>query len=385
MWALFVITVVLFTGLPGLSRAQTTIDSSQLSPDEQLASSDPKIRARGIQTIVTKRITTALPKLEAIAKTDQSTGVRRLACWAIGELRLKAGMLTLRTVARNDPSESVKTAAKRAITKLGGDPSAATPPVAPVPTPTPAPTTPAAKPPQTTPRPTTSPTLTHTPVAIPTPVAGACLKDTDCKGDRVCLDGTCQTLTKHATTGWAAEAAVIGFLGTGAVGGLSVYAAKHPEDLLPAIPLAAGATLVTVIIAPAVKSGSLSVREPNGVSGSLALRVIGWGAFGAHLVGSAALAAAIPFYWLKRDDEGGNWTPQRSWITTNAVLGMVSLTMLSIDTLISLGQAKRLGRLPVEMKSKEHEEEELSMAPYLSPIITEHGTTGASLGLTGRF
>ncbi|MDJ0761738.1 MAG: HEAT repeat domain-containing protein [Myxococcota bacterium] len=331
-------------------------ETSTSSEAQLLDAENPKLRAKGIQTVVQHKNIGALPKLISMAKEDQVAGIRRLACWAIGEMGLTDGVQTLQTVAQKDAAPGVRLAAQRALEKLGVD--------------------------EETPQPD--------PLAAPSEAgkegAGkpliACAKDTDCKGDRICVEGSCQDLKKYPVLGWAMEASIIGFVGTAAVGGLSVYAAMKPEDLLPAIPLAAGATLVTVIVAPAIKSGSLSVREPSDVPGSLTLRVIGWASFGVHLAGSAALAAAIPFYWLKKDEAGDPWTPQTSWIIANSIVGMVSLLTLSVEALVARSQAKRRLR---EMQRHKKEEAQLSIAPYLTPALQNGAANGITAGITGRF
>jgi hypothetical protein len=335
----------------GADSAASDAAAAKLSPDEQLNSDDPKVRAKGVQTVVRNKIDKALPKLEEIVEKDSVPGIRRLACWAIGELKLKAGALTLRKAARSDQSGGVRTAAKRALEKIEGEGAFKEEEAA------------------------------KTKEEEP----GTCLKDTDCKGDRICIDAACQDIKKRPSLGWAMEASVIGFIGTAAVGGLSMYAALHPEDLLPAIPLAASATLVTVIVAPAVKSGSKSIRDGTDIPGSLTLRVIGWACFGLHLGGSLALAVAIPFHWLKKDEQGENWTPQTSWIMTNSIVGMVSLLTLSIEALVTRSQAKkRIAEVEAE-EAQKRQKPKVSLSPFLAPVLTQGEATGASAGFVGRF
>ncbi len=371
VWKTAYLIVTMGVLLPNSSHTQTaaqsppagevrppSADKSRPAPTlrDLLNSANPKRRAKGIQKVVRNRVTNALPKLEKMAKNDPVPGIRRLACWAIGELELKGGMLTLRTVARRDEAERVREAARRAMARIEGKP------VTVAETPEPAQTT---KEKEST--------------------GGQCQKDTDCKGERICNQGICKNLEKFPTTGWALEASVIGFVGSAAMFGLTIYAALHPEDLLPAIPLAAGATLVTVIVAPSVKSGSRSVRDNSDIPGSLTLRVLGWVCFGIHIGGSAALAVAIPFHWLKKDNEGANWTPQSSWIWANGAVGMASLLLLSIEALVARQQAvKRIEELD-QQKRRGDTTLRASLSPFIAPALGTNGTAGAIAGLGGNF
>ncbi len=322
---------------------------------ELLNSDDPKMRAKGIQMVVRGDVTKAQHKLNRLATDDSVPGVRRLACWAIGEMKAKGGVLTLKSVIRRDSVEGVREAAKLALIQIEGEETSFE----------------------------NSPPGSGETAGDPTPVKeGLCQKDTDCKGERICKDNMCQDLKKFPTKGWALEASIIGFVGTAAVGGLTIYAALNMEKLLPSIPLAASATLITIIVAPSVKSGSLSVRDPSGVPGSLTLRVLGWICFGLHLGGSVALAAAIPFHWLKTTDDGNNWTPEKSWVISNGAVGMASLLLLSAETLVARHQAvQRLDELEREKKTDSN----LTLIPFIAPTAANNQATGAIAGLGGRF
>jgi len=212
----------------------------------------------------------------------------------------------------------------------------------------------------------------------------SCAKDADCKENRICNEGVCQD-TRTPTTGWALEAGIIGFAGSAAVGGLTIYSALNTEKLLPAIPLAAVATLVTLIVAPSAKSGSKSVRDSCDAEGVLTLRVIGWIAFGVHIGGSLALAGVVPLHWFYKDEDGDGWTPETSWVLTNGLIGMVSLISLSIEALVARSQAKRIIEKAEQEKNNRHPKTALTLSPVLAPHTTQGKTTGALAGIAGTF
>jgi hypothetical protein len=317
---------------------------------EQLFSEDGRTRAAGIKLVVEHEQRAALPKIEDMARSDPGPGVRKFACWAMGKLGGREHLRTLRWVATNDGSPKVREQARRAVAAIEA----------------------------------------REPVAPAAPGGGApergCETDADCGKRGVCDGGDCVPLIGSdderaadddaplATAGYALEAGVIGIIGSGAVLGLSIGAAYRKEDLLPAIPIAVGATLITVVAAPAIKSGSKSARRTPGVEGSLAFRVIGWIAFGIHVGGSLALAAAIPFHWLNADEDGNGWTPQRSWIIANGAMGATALLCLAIDALVARSQAREV------IERNEREPRERLAGPTLRPFVGPVGGTGAASG-----
>jgi hypothetical protein len=325
--------------------------STKILLPRELISEDPATRIKGIQIVAKNEQKEAYPKLRAMVKHDPVPEVRQYACWAIGRLELTEGIPTLESARDNDTSPLVTIAATRALERLGIK------------------QTPKSTPPEAAPK-------------IP------CKKDADCKENNLCKEGLCQPPKKEkVTTGWTLEAAIIGFVSSGVIGGLTIYAALYPEQLLPSIPLAAGATVVTLISVPAVNSGSKSARKYDGVNGSLTLRVLGWTSFGLHLAGSLTLAGLIPLHWLKVDQNGNGWTPPTSWIIGNGALGMASVIFLSIETLIARKQALRI------MKKQEKEQTEIapkenqsvSFTPVVSPTFDRYGNIGITAGLVCRF
>jgi hypothetical protein len=315
----------------------------------ELISSDPATRIKGIQIVVKNGQTDAYPKLKAMALHDPVPEVRQYSCWAIGKLELKEGIPTLKSAMENDTSALVTIAATRALERLG-----------------------VKVPPKSTPPPPKS------------EKEKTCKKDKDCEDNDICEKGVCQPPgTQKVTTGWALEAAIIGFVASGVISGLTIYAALFPEQLLPSIPLAAGATVVTLITAPAIDSGSKSVRRYDGVSGSLTLRVLGWTCFGLHMAGTLTLAALIPLYWIN-----DGWTPPTSWIIGNGALAVGSVIFLSIEALIARRQALRIIKRQETQGTepgRELKKSQVSFMPVVSPTFGPTGEIGITAGLVGRF
>jgi hypothetical protein len=316
--------------------------------------------------VVKNKQTQALSKLELLAKTDAEASVRQYACWAIGEMNLISGIQTLRLKLNTDPSIEVRKAASRSIKKLEGQ--AAPPPKAETPV-----------------QPQAQPQLQPQIQPI-----NQCREERDCALGLKCINNTCakpgaEVKSKPEpvkTTGWALEASIIGFVGAAAVGGLSIAAAARKEDLLPAIPLAVGATLVTLVVAPSVKSGSKSARETEGVHGLLSLRVVGWLAFSVHIVGSLALGSLIPVYLVDESKGEDGSFPETSWIVANGMMGMVSIICLSVDTLVARNQAKRI----IDASTAESKKgARLRLTPFVTPTYSPQGDAGTIFGFTGTF
>jgi hypothetical protein len=317
----------------------------------ELISEDPATRIKGIQIVAKNEQKEAYPKLKAMVQHDPVPQVRQYACWALGKLGLKEGIPTLKTARDNDTSPLVTKAATLALGRLGVK---------------------------------EAPPLPKTETKIP------CKKDADCEGNDLCKEGVCHPPEKEkVTTGWSLESAIIGFVASGVVSGLTIYAALYPEQLLPSIPLAAGATVIVLITVPAINSGSKSVRKYDGVPGSLTLRVLGWTCFGLHIGGSLALAALIPLHWINVDSNGNGWTPPTSWIIGNGVLGVASVIFLSVEALVARRQALRIIKASEEENWEadrlQKKNQMVSFTPVVSPTFDQWGNIGITAGLIGRF
>ena len=369
-WAPILLGTLIVCTFPGIAAAETAAASptETAKPEtakseipakktvtillpRELISQDPATRIRGIQIVTKNGQKEAYPKLHSMALHDPVPEVRQYACWSMGKLQLEQSIPTLKRIRDNDDSPLVGIAATRALQRLGVESPPPPPPEEPKPT---------------------------------------CKKDKHCEKGHRCMEGVCEPpKPQQVTTGWTLEASIIGFVASGVIGGLTVYAALFPEQLLPSIPLAAGATVVTLITAPAVNSGSKSVRKYDGVTGSLTLRVLGWTAFGLHIAGSLTLAGLIPLHWIYEDDNGNGWTPPTSWIIANGAVGMASVIFLSIETLIARKQALRLMKKaasnPVDSKTGPEKQQSVSVVPVVSPTFHRSGGVSFTAGVVCTF
>jgi len=92
---------------------------------EGLFAGEPRVRAQGVIEVVKRKQMIALEKLKAMASGDTDEGVRRIACWAIGEIGGASEIDVLRTASAKDASAVVKLEAAVALKRLeskGGAP-----------------------------------------------------------------------------------------------------------------------------------------------------------------------------------------------------------------------------------------------------------------------
>jgi len=87
---------------------------------EGLFAGEPQVRAQGVIEVVKQKQMIALEKLKAIASGDADEGVRRIACWALGEIGGASEIYVLKTVSAKDASAVVKNEAAVALTRLEG-------------------------------------------------------------------------------------------------------------------------------------------------------------------------------------------------------------------------------------------------------------------------
>ncbi|HUI93764.1 MAG TPA: hypothetical protein VLX68_16095 [Chitinivibrionales bacterium] len=180
--------------------------------------------------------------------------------------------------------------------------------------------------------------------------SGQCTKDTDCKGDRVCVDGECVEPQKSKTEGssasepektgktgnpgWAFGAAITGYACAPVILGLGIAsAATTGSDA--SLPLGVSAFSVGVATFPVTAVGGASARMNSGARGVLGLRIPGYIAYGLALVnGGVLIAFSIA---------NTNVTIPAAPIVTCAALGTAGCVLMSTDALISARQAARGG------------------------------------------
>lgn len=183
-----------------------------------------------------------------------------------------------------------------------------------------------------------------------------CKADVDCKGKRICEEGTCVdpndrdaapeetddgvTVTYSggasspppaAATGWALPAGIIGFVGAVGVLGLAVGSELTSDDQIPSLPLGAAATVLVAALGPVTFAGGRSARSPA-VTGLLGLRIVGWVSYGVCLVNALALLLLGVI-----DVE-----PPDGYIAAVGVLGTLSLTSFAIDAVAGYSEASSL-------------------------------------------
>jgi hypothetical protein len=214
-----------------------------------------------------------------------------------------------------------------------------------------------------------------------------CTKDTDCKGDRVCLAGSCAAPTSGAAfggdsrpfnprpvrSGWASGAGALGIASGVLVLGLSVGSEfTSSDELVPSLPLGITATVLLGAMGPVVAGGGASARGDGRVEGLLGLRVGGWVAYG------LAMANAVALIGLGVADI----SPPEGQITATGALGMASLVCFSIDAFASGAQARRLA---LQSTTQAAPAPEVSWGVNVVPLWHEARVDGAALGLGGSF
>jgi hypothetical protein len=134
--------------------------------------------------------------------------------------------------------------------------------------------------------------------------------------------------TRASSPGWSMGGAIVGFAAAAGAFGLSLASELTKEDQIPAIPLGVAATVLTASLAPVAFAGGSSARRGD-ARGVLALRIVGWIAYGLSMVNAVALiglgAAEIE--------------PPDGSIVSAGGLAAVSLLSFATDALVSRRQA----------------------------------------------
>lgn len=201
--------------------------------------------------------------------------------------------------------------------------------------------------------------------------------DNDGDGHVDCGDQDCSAFvfcqgagTGYTGMGWGLGAGIFGFAITAPIValGLASEIEQYPGcPELPSLPLGASALILHIASAPIVFAGGQSTRRAAGVRGILALRIIGWIAYGLTVVDGIVLVTlgALPDVPLPDGVIG-------------SVTGLALATMLamSADTIVSWKQARKKSQTALEKSPHE-----VALFPLLAPVTTERRMTGMSLGL----
>jgi hypothetical protein len=182
------------------------------------------------------------------------------------------------------------------------------------------------------------------------------------------------TPLQAADEGWAFAAGIMGLIAAGSVFGLTVGAAVTNDgyDYDTSRILATSATLTTAVFGPIIAIGAGSARNHPAVTGSTALRVVGWILYGISIA-SALVALSIAIAAESEIDSGIIYA-----IGTASTLSLVSF---SLDAFISAGQAAGVN----EMQGAPAPQAGLRLSPFASLRPTQHGGTESVFGLAGAF
>jgi hypothetical protein len=205
-------------------------------------------------------------------------------------------------------------------------------------------------------------------------LAAQCVKDIDCKGDRICVEGKCQepqkqnppckkdidcngdsvcdkgrcvadndksqksntfTLTEsnehHTSGGFATGSAITGFVISPIILGLTIGSAATSGNGPGALTLGESALGLAVVSVPIIAVGGASARSSDEVNGLLGLRIAGWCGYGFSIATGAVMVG------MALD---GNTVPSGS-ILACGILATFSCLSLSIDNLVSGAQARK--------------------------------------------
>jgi hypothetical protein len=285
----------------------------------------------------------------------------------------------------------------------------------------PSPVTQTAPYPQPLPPAATPPVPVQTAPPVTPPVTAGCTKDTDCKGDRVCVAGACQSPSPapgsvavptvdaypaspppaggahavplgaaypatpgdapvagegmHYGGGWAKTAGVLGIVAGATAVSLAAGSAAtvSKKDAMPAAPLGGGSAVVVAVMGPLVAAGAASARNNPAVTGSLGLRITGWIGYGVLVldaIGMGVLGIA-------------GEKPAQLQIISLGVLETATMLCFTVDAFVSAGQASSF---VVEGKSRRPQ---AGPGPLLVPVVITDGTRqrqhSPGLGLAFRF
>lgn len=219
-----------------------------------------------------------------------------------------------------------------------------------------------------------------------------CEKDTDCKGDRICLNGECRSpaaapapslavpplvLTQpHVRAGWSKGAGITGLVLAPIVLALFAGAAATLPDengsALPAAPLG-GAGLVLHIVAGGIAGGGAG--SARGVKHNLGLVISGWVLYGVSIL-YTALEFAIGY-------TVGDGPPPAAAVGVGGVLSALSIVLLSVDGLIVAARANEL--LESSSPTASSRAARVTLCPVIAPVRSGTRTVGLSGGVALSF
>ena len=218
-----------------------------------------------------------------------------------------------------------------------------------------------------------------------------CTKDTDCKGDRLCVKGACtfppkdykpaqqqpvyqqqptymRNMTIQADPGWAKGAGIFGLILTPIVGALSFAATgfrAEGDDGGPSGALGGGALILMTIFTPIIHGGGNSAKHSG--FRNPALRIVSYVAYGLTIMNAVyMLVAGLAF----------DLYIHPASVALTGVFGMTSVLTMSIDSLIRGSKAARRKQQHQNQKNQNR----VSYGIGITPV-----RKGAKLAFSMRF
>lgn len=208
-----------------------------------------------------------------------------------------------------------------------------------------------------------------------------CQNDMQCKGDRICVQGQCQSPTSPSKAagpparraayqgeafdpGWSMTGAIIGWaslLAVASLGAGSAATSEEDEDV-PSLPLGIAATIVGGVMIPISAAGARSASE----RGLPVLRVFGWISYGLFLANAMSLIV------LGVADVDIDYVVP---IASTTTLGSFSSMMFAIDGMVAYNAST----------SNYASSSTPGIAPYVSVTETSDGNRMPTLGMFMRF
>jgi hypothetical protein len=232
---------------------------------------------------------------------------------------------------------------------------------------------------------------------VPLDAVAQCTRDTDCKGDRVCVKGECvapsavngalpspsREVPGNPDPGWARAAGGIAVGAQVAAVALTVIGAMmivpddaaHTQTYLnkDGLPLVIAAGALGAIAAPVAFVGGRSARESSpSVRGVPALRVLGWVFYGLYLVAYGLDSIAV----------GADLYKQAGWGIALHAITSLDLTFFAIDGFVAASQADRLAE---RKRAKPTSSGGLQLSPAFSLARNSAGGLSPTLGLAASF
>jgi hypothetical protein len=171
---------------------------------------------------------------------------------------------------------------------------------------------------------------------------------------------------------WARTAGILGIVGGLGAAGLAAgsEATKWQEDDLASNLMGAVALTLVGALGPIMSSASNAARFGTAADGSPGSRLTAWIGYGVTMTGGGILLII---------GLTGDSVPPDGLISTVGGVGLLSLVLFAVDDFVSASEVRAL------YPDKTAAAREAPLVPVISPVRMPDGSTGAVLGLAGRF